>query len=389
MKRCPLHPKKPTASCGICRKLYTVPDEPKTEPTTIVSPPTPPVMFAANGRELKPPRVNPVELMAALRTPSSLGITPDRIVIGERPPCRYELDIIERCTQCGAAGERNHVRECEVHDRCTRGPNNGTVAACSSCRDWAPMPFFVDPARPVEGTGIVIGCYGFPKLAALSVRMIRETCGDVPILLADDCSGHDAEFEEIASQNKHITFWPSETRLGHYAGDLSVFWKGLQWAHTNKFKWLCKLSMRFIWTQQNWLSDAIRLIEPTPHHILMQRCTDAGPGNGGRPVDLKIRSEAVLLDAPAWIPFYNEMTSTKLNNPTEFFLWHIIHREWGGKFAEWKPLTVNRYAVTPGTLWHGSHTRQPYDDLAARFGMELDKEFHVNGHQNVPGWKRG
>lgn len=47
-------------------------------------------------------------------------------------PCIHEGPVIEHAN-CGS--EYKHVRDCEVHDRCTRGPNNGTVACCRDCPD--------------------------------------------------------------------------------------------------------------------------------------------------------------------------------------------------------------------------------------------------------------
>jgi len=58
-----------------------------------------------------------------------------------RGPCRWEGEVLERCTSCG--GEARSVREClhddDAADRCTRGPNNGAVRSCLTC------PFF-EPA---------------------------------------------------------------------------------------------------------------------------------------------------------------------------------------------------------------------------------------------------
>jgi hypothetical protein len=52
-------------------------------------------------------------------------------------PCRYEGDIVERCPKnC----EASHVRDCSIHDRCTRGPNNGRVMSCQRCPDFENRP---------------------------------------------------------------------------------------------------------------------------------------------------------------------------------------------------------------------------------------------------------
>lgn len=54
-------------------------------------------------------------------------------------PCIHEGAVIEWCETCkGVKAELRHVRDCEVHDRCTRGRNNGAVRACVQCPDYRP-----------------------------------------------------------------------------------------------------------------------------------------------------------------------------------------------------------------------------------------------------------
>ena len=245
------------------------------------------------------------------------------------------------------------------------------------------------PHAAPAGVGIVVGCYGLPGLARLQVRTIRATCGPVPILLADDGSGKDKEFNAIEEEDRDVTFWPSDVRRGHYAGDLSVYWKGLQWAHTRGFRWLVKLSQRFLWTRSSWLADAVETWERSGEATLMQRCLDHGGGKLPSPVDLKVRTECMGFDVPAWIPHFREFDRPQLGNPTELYVWDLIHRHFGERFAEWSGLTVDRYAVTPGTVWHSSHNEQPYRELAARFGVALDAEFSTDGWQNRANWLRG
>lgn len=55
-------------------------------------------------------------------------------------PCRHEGPVVEHCRR---GCELAHVRDCEVHDRCTRGANNGRVMSCGQCPDFsspAPVP---------------------------------------------------------------------------------------------------------------------------------------------------------------------------------------------------------------------------------------------------------
>lgn len=305
-----------------------------------------------------------------------------------RSPCVHEGAVLEFCPTC--QGDLRHVRDCDVHERCTRGFVSTLIKSCINCPEYRVAQYTTpNPALSVDGAGVVIGCYGLPKLAAIQVRMIRETCGDVPILIADDGSNRDNEFDQIVEQHPGVEFWPSDARLGHYAGDLSVVWKGLQFAHNRGVKWLCKLSQRFIWTETDWLRRAVDELSASGRATKMQRCMDAGPGNGGRPVDLKIRSESMLMDVAKWVPHFRDMERTILHNPTEFYFWGVIHREWGGTFDVWRELTADRYAKSPGTVWHGSHIPADYQKLATRVGLPLDPEFTTAGWPTLPGWKRG
>lgn len=257
-----------------------------------------------------------------------------------------------------------------------------TLDQCRVCWLRAPRSAPEPPPAPA-GVGIVIGCYGQPQLARLNVTMIRETCGNVPVLIADDGSNRDSEFERIEGAE----FWPSDTRRGHYAGDLSVLWKGLQWAHTRGIRRLVKLSQRFVWYTRGWLDDALAPWGESA--TLMQRCLDNGNVPGRPGTDLYIRSECMGLDVPQWLPHYRLFDRGRLDNPTELYIWDLVVRHFGGIFAEWTTLTVDRYANTPGALWHGSHAEGPFRELAARHGIDLGSEFHVAGHNMKPNWVRG
>lgn len=64
--------------------------------------------------------------------------------------CAFEGTVLEVCTACGA-NESRHVRECDVHGKCTRGVVSGRVRACASCRDYTPeLPPWSDHSRPRE-----------------------------------------------------------------------------------------------------------------------------------------------------------------------------------------------------------------------------------------------
>ena len=67
--------------------------------------------------------------------------------IGARPghrgvPCVRELPVVRYCND--VHNEDRHVRECEIHDRCTRGYVSEEQKACSLCTDYVPgdHPFY-------------------------------------------------------------------------------------------------------------------------------------------------------------------------------------------------------------------------------------------------------
>jgi hypothetical protein len=72
-----------------------------------------------------------------------------RVTVRDRrsTPCAHEGHIIERCP---LGFELAHVRDCDIHDRCTRGHNNGAVMSCLRCPDYKPVatePITMLPTR--------------------------------------------------------------------------------------------------------------------------------------------------------------------------------------------------------------------------------------------------
>lgn len=260
-----------------------------------------------------------------------------------------------------------------------------------TCRGYAHRTPDHEPPR---GTGIVIGTYGLPQLARLQVKLIRETCGDVPILFADDAAelahpGTDAAFHAITEEFPGVTYWPSAERRGHYAGDLSVFWKGLQWAQGRGLRWLCKLSQRMLWTRVGWLADAVRELEASGLPTMFQGCIDNGK-------DLYCRSECVLMDARVWGQHWQLFDRPKLHNATEFYLWDLVYRFHAKRFHVWSEIPlVRELRPRPGAfVWHTCHGDADYAALHARFGVAPDRRggsqsMTASGWQWVPGWKKG
>lgn len=299
--------------------------------------------------------------------------------------CRWLGNDTGAQVSCGPCSEQHgkivkaKVFSClnpKTQGACTTFHAVDTVQSCDVCR------------YKQSSAGVVIGTYGYPKLAAFHVRMIRDTCGDVPILIADDGSERDAEFESIIDTNLDVEFWPSDYRRGHYSGDLSVFWKGFQWAHSLGLKHLIKLSQRFIITEDRWLAKVCKLLEESGEATIMQDCID---GAGGNIPDcrLYVRSECMGFDVEKWIPYYKEFDQPELVNPTELYVWHRVHAYFGERFCPWPRMPKNRYEPMPETLWHGTNGEADYRQVAATKSMIIDDDFTCAGACAIPGWKRG
>ena len=92
-------------------------------------------------------RSDKIRLAASRRDDSRDGAAPSvrRPFPKRNLPCIHEGAILEFCTTCkGQAAELRHVRDCGIHDRCTRGPNSVGMDSCFSCKDYDSG--FFDPA---------------------------------------------------------------------------------------------------------------------------------------------------------------------------------------------------------------------------------------------------
>ena len=64
-----------------------------------------------------------------------VGAAPGPVSLPVLAPCAHggtDADIVERCPSCNGGGR--HVRECEVHERCTWDEVGGKVMSCAKCR---------------------------------------------------------------------------------------------------------------------------------------------------------------------------------------------------------------------------------------------------------------
>ena len=271
--------------------------------------------------------------------------------------------------------------QCAIYGTCTLAKAARDTRCCAHCSDreaFLPAddsPFTARLGDPA--VGVVIGSYKFPGLVELQLRAIRHWCGPVPVLVSDDCSPHAGELARVC-EREGAEFSPNPERLGHTGGDLAAFWKGIRWARSKKLQVLCKLSQRFIGTSRRWLQDGARELIESALPLSSNRCR----GRESWP----LRTEAVLLDAAAWhrddvLDFLAPRQRPKPAN-AEFDFARLLDSKLGGLFWPWKLFGEDRYERRPGYLWHCSHRVGDYRKLAARFGVELDESFHVDGWQN-------
>ena len=239
----------------------------------------------------------------------------------------------------------------------------------------------------IKSCGIVLGCYAYPKLAEIQINLIRFHCGNVPILISDDCTpGYNTqqpfnEFVRIAKTYRNVFLWSNPIRLGHGGGDLTAFYAGIQWAKMNKLSWLVKLSQRFLFDMHNWTDRWIEEVENTGFNLSTQLCFQGKS-------DFKLRTEACLLRVDPWYDaeVLNSIYPFAMNETQilEFYFLNMYNKFFGPVFHHTSLFGSQRYNKDADILWHCSTPKDEYIKLGRRFGLELDEHFDCEGWQR---WK--
>lgn len=260
-----------------------------------------------------------------------------------------------------------------------------TTSPCTEYRDCQNCAEYVRPVG-AERAGIVIGCYGWPRLVEVQIRTIRETCGNVPILVADDCSPKSWEIMQVCGRFENVSFSDNGRRMGHYAGDLSVFRRGVLWARELKLTTLVKLSQRMLMIQPGWLDALTPLLSQC--ETVVSPCLEP---RGNKWVDLYCRTEAVAMRMDGWgrDDVIDLLHGEQLVNATELRINHIIVAKFDGRRLAWPGLAAKRVEPAAGTIWHCSHGPSAYTQHAGRFGLVMDEDFSTAGRDHLPGWERG
>lgn len=146
-------------------------------------------------------------------------------VAKERPtpsvplPCVHRGQILEYAS-CDCVSK--HVHDCEIHERCTIGPNNGAAASCNGCRDRKaqedlpenPMRWAYAITTAVTPTGSRRGDL-FPRTLA----SLKAAGFDSPKLFVDGDRDGGSWEREFGLET--VTRYPNIRTYGHWALSLA------------------------------------------------------------------------------------------------------------------------------------------------------------------------
>jgi hypothetical protein len=271
---------------------------------------------------------------------------------------------------------------CKLHNDVTSQlyPCTAAKRCCEGCTDkrlrqpFTPRP---DDAR----VGVAIGSFRWPELVDLQCRVIRDTCGPVPILVSnDDPDGHKA-LAAICAKHPGVTLDTNPERIGHTGGDIAVFSKAIRWGAERGLEAVAKLSQRFVIDRTRWLQDSAAELLLSGLPMASRRC------RGDAPFDL--RTEAVLMDIGQWnrpevlerIKPRRYWDDSPTGLPAETIIFRVLQDLLGGVFWPWASLMGEDRCRRDAKdiLWHTNTFDREYRSLATRYGVTLPAEFHVGG----------
>lgn len=290
------------------------------------------------------------------------------------PACPHEGSVREYCKTCN--GPARHVRTCyhELNDAetCTRGVINQAVWSCADCPHHPANGYTTKKDDPA--VGVVVGSYRWPELIDLQLHLIRVTCGPVPVLVSSDRAADASALEEVCKRHgADLTVSPE--KLGHTAGDMAAYARGVHWASQLGLAVVAKLSQRMLVTRPRWLQDGAADLLASGLTIASRRCKGPDP----------FRTEAALLRVDAWAgseaiaeaAAFRHGGRPKAEGAERQFLDMLGRR--GLVYLPWELLAENRREKRAGVIWHHANDVAEYRRLASRFGVTLPEDFRVDG----------
>lgn len=232
---------------------------------------------------------------------------------------------------------------------------------------------------------LVLGCYHYPRLAELQIKMIRAHNGNVPILIVAD--GDSLESQPVETRQRYLEIaekynvecYVNPWRWGHYRGDLNVFYQGLTWCKT---RFLCKLSQRYCIDIPGWLHTSVNRLDAS-------NCSYLGNQGYQRFSEdeyrfFSVRTECVLMCRSY---FKAEQYEPKLlpdGMPVETYFNN--HAKLGSRLT-WELVTDNRELRIENVYTKQTHTPEEYRALANKHGVTLDHDFDCKGWWEKPDFR--
>ena len=241
-------------------------------------------------------------------------------------------------------------------------------------------------------TGIVIGHYNQPDFLELNIAAIRHHCGDVPILISDDCSDGfgqtprpDTIFGRIlalAERDQNISVWPNVAPIGHAGGDMSAFWKGLVWARNLGLDILFKLSQRLIFDHPDWVNQSVRELVQSGARTFGKGCTQD-------PWRLRTESVGILVQAWSKPSILTHLTPRPIQVPPEIVLYDDVRDRLGNSLANWSLMADSRYVRKEDVLFRATHSASDYQNLADRLGIAIQGDLNCQASEQMSNYRRG
>lgn len=305
----------------------------------------------------------------------------------------------ELCTEGCAKGTTLDIFECEVYGeatltKCRRCPLKCLKKDISTTIKKVEVPKYLKYLCDPNKIGIVIGTKDWPHLTELQIKMLRHNCGDLPILIADDCSeGCEYHFNKestygklhsLTEKYKGVYIAPNAVSLGHGAGDLSVFTKALSWAKIWNIEYLVKLSRRMLIDIPYWVQYWTHRLIKDNNAVALQKRSDFWP----------VYTSCIILKTDVWFPLISELHPVKLHSDkSNLYVEHIFKKVIDTYFrGVYTPLTLFKkdvYRKNPGVTWHEACGIESYKELFIKYGVLMDEDFTAQASGQIKNFNIG
>lgn len=240
--------------------------------------------------------------------------------------------------------------------------------------------------------GIVIGHYNQPDFLELNIAAIRHHCGDVPILVSDDCSDGFGRTPQtgtlfwdvlaVTQRFKHVHIWPNPSRIGHTGGDMSAIWKAIIWGHHLEMDVVFKLSQRCIIDKHEWHREAVEILMKSDCCLLGKPCAVHR---------WAVRTESIGLKIAEWYRWdiLAHLTPREIAWPVEQVLWDDMRDRLGERMVPWPILSDARPHQAPCVLFREANAPEDFRRLAFSLGVCRSAQFDCRRAEDMPNYWKG